>query len=121
MSMSSGFRISAMFTMEETETLPSLILSAAMCEWQSIMPGMTNCPAASITGESLGNFAILYKDGAVLNRSVRNSENGGVFNHDDGGRVRRRGGMRQNWKGNHVEDGKEVKDLKIPCVNEKSR
>src|SRR5438093_9500513 len=54
MSMSSGFRISAMFTIEETETLPSLMLSAAMCEWQSIMPGITNCPAASITCASFG-------------------------------------------------------------------
>jgi len=38
-----------MFTIEETETLPSLMLSAAMWEWQSIIPGMTNWPAASIT------------------------------------------------------------------------
>ncbi len=38
-----------MFTIEETETLPSLTLSTAMCEWQSIIPGMTNCPGASMT------------------------------------------------------------------------
>src|SRR6267378_3404250 len=41
--------------MEETETLPSLTLpSMAMCEWQSMIPGMTNCPAASMTWASLG-------------------------------------------------------------------
>ncbi len=37
--------------------LPSLTLpSTAMCEWQSIMPGMTNWPAASMTCASFGAF-----------------------------------------------------------------
>src|SRR5580704_3350331 len=44
-----------MFTIEETETLPSLTLpSTAMCEWQSMMPGMTNWPATSNTWASFG-------------------------------------------------------------------
>ena len=93
MSMSSGFRTSAIFAMDETETLPSFTLpSMAMCEWQSMMPGMTNWPAASITCASfgalmelrhLGNFAILNKDGAVLDGAVRNGEDRGVLNQDD--------------------------------------
>ena len=33
---------------ELTVVPPSLIESAAICEWQSMMPGETNCPAASI-------------------------------------------------------------------------
>ena len=44
-----------MLAMEETAMLPSLTLpSMAMCEWQSMMPGMTNWPAASITWASFG-------------------------------------------------------------------
>src|SRR5580704_3536264 len=44
-----------MFTMDETETLPSFTLpSTAMCEWQSMMPGITYWPAASITCASFG-------------------------------------------------------------------
>src|SRR6201993_5476670 len=39
-----------MLAMEETETLPSLTPpSMAMWEWQSMIPGITNWPAASIT------------------------------------------------------------------------
>src|SRR2546423_1279324 len=57
MEMSSGLSTSAMFTIEETEMLPSFTSpSIAMCEWQSIMPGMTNWPAASITCALLGAF-----------------------------------------------------------------
>ena len=44
-----------MLTMDDTETLPSLMLSAAMCEWQSMMPGITNWPPASITFASAGS------------------------------------------------------------------
>src|SRR5271170_24736 len=41
--------------MEETETLPSFTLpSTAMCEWQSMIPGITYWPAASITCASFG-------------------------------------------------------------------
>src|ERR1035438_1699268 len=47
--MSSGLSTSSMPTMEDTATAPSLMLSAAMCEWQSMMPGITNWPPASIT------------------------------------------------------------------------
>ena len=44
-----------MLAIDETEMLPSLTLpSMAMCEWQSMMPGMTNWPAASMTLAPLG-------------------------------------------------------------------
>src|ERR1700731_3384642 len=56
MEMSSGFKTSSMPTMADTETLPSLILSAAMCEWQSIMPGITNLPETSTTVASAGTL-----------------------------------------------------------------
>src|ERR1700722_12861388 len=56
MAISSGFRTSSMPTMADTETLPSLILSAAMCEWQSIMPGITNLPETSTTVASAGTL-----------------------------------------------------------------
>jgi len=48
-----------MFTIEETDTEPSLTLpSTAMCEWQSMMPGVTNWPVASITTASAGAFRV---------------------------------------------------------------
>src|SRR6266852_426959 len=113
MSMSSGLRISAMLTIEDTETLPSLMLSAAMCEWQSMMPGMTN----------FSDFAILNKDGAVLDGSMRDSEDGGVSNHDDGGSVRRRGSDRQREvkEIKEAKDVKEVKGSEALCADEESR
>src|ERR1035438_8675926 len=55
--MSSGLMMSRMFTIEETETLPSLIPpSPAMCEWQSMMPGIRYCPPASITVAPCGTI-----------------------------------------------------------------
>src|SRR2546430_1180051 len=49
MAMSSGLMTSLISTIEDTDTLPSLTPpSTAMWEWQSIMPGMTNWPAASM-------------------------------------------------------------------------
>ncbi len=49
MAISSGFSTSSIDTIEETEMLPSLMLSAAMWEWQSMMPGITYWPAASMS------------------------------------------------------------------------
>ena len=41
--------MSLMSTMDDTETLPSLMPpSPAMCEWQSMMPGITYWPLASM-------------------------------------------------------------------------
>src|ERR1700722_19823481 len=85
MSMSSGFKTSAVLAIDETEMLPSLTFpSIAICEWQSMMPGITNWPLASMTCASFGDFTILNKDGAVLDRAVRDGEDGGVLNQDDG-------------------------------------
>src|SRR5229473_10300 len=66
------------------------------------------------------DFAIFNEDGAVLNRSVRNSENGGILNDDDGGRVRRRGGVRQR----HAKETNEVEERKeseVPSSDEEFR
>src|SRR4051812_47889040 len=55
--MSSGLMMSLISTIEETETLPSLMPpSPPMCEWQSMMPGMTYCPPASITVAPAGSI-----------------------------------------------------------------
>ena len=41
--------MSLISTIAETLVLPSLIPpSPAICEWQSMMPGITNCPDASM-------------------------------------------------------------------------
>src|SRR5271170_6436901 len=58
--MSSGFRTSPTLTIELTATLPSFTLpSTAICEWQSMMPGMTYMPVASITVAPAGTFTLL--------------------------------------------------------------
>jgi hypothetical protein len=57
-------------TIEETETLPSLMLSAAMCEWQSMMPGITYWPPASITLAPAGTV-ILVPTSAILPSRIR--------------------------------------------------
>src|SRR5260370_38482626 len=54
--MSSGFKTHSMPTIADTDTLPSLVLSAAIWEWQSMMPGITNCPDASIVLASAGSI-----------------------------------------------------------------
>jgi hypothetical protein len=77
-------------TMDETETLPSLMPSAAMCEWQSMMPGITNCPPASMILASGGMHHLFahFRDFSVANqdRSVQSAfghgQNGCVLNHD---------------------------------------
>ena len=57
MAMSSGLRTSLISTMEETLMLPSLMPpSTAMCEWQSMMPGMTYWLAASMTLAPAGSM-----------------------------------------------------------------
>ena len=43
-------------------------------------------------GADFGDFAILNKDGAVLDGAVRNGEDGGVLNQDDRRRIGRSGG-----------------------------
>src|SRR5271157_2045222 len=56
MEMSSGLMMSWISTIDETETLPSLMPpSPAMWEWQSMMPGMTYCPPASMMVAPLGS------------------------------------------------------------------
>ena len=46
-----------MFAIDETETLPSFTPpSIAMCEWQSMIPGITYWPFASITVAPSGTF-----------------------------------------------------------------
>src|ERR1044071_3485296 len=46
----SGSMMSRMRTMAVTESVPSLMLpSPAVCEWQSMMPGVTHLPVASMT------------------------------------------------------------------------
>ena len=85
-----------MLTIDETETLPSLMLSAAICEWQSMIPGIRNLPVASITmtpGEAamfvpsgtMGNLVALMahtgRGGEVLleeSSHILKSEMGGV-------------------------------------------
>ena len=49
MVMSRGFSTSRVRVIDVTENAPSLIASSIECEWQSIMPGVTNLPVASIT------------------------------------------------------------------------
>src|SRR5260370_34554450 len=57
-------------TIEETETLPSLMLSAAMCEWQSIVPGIRNLPVASMTVAPAG-AVIFGPTSAILPSRMR--------------------------------------------------
>ena len=55
-----------------------------MCEWQSMIPGVTNLPAASMTRRrrdgdvraDRGDLAVAKKDGAVRNRPLRDREDG---------------------------------------------
>jgi hypothetical protein len=54
MSTSVGSNTSAMPVIELTVVPPSLIESAAMCEWQSMMPGDTNVPVASTMSAPAG-------------------------------------------------------------------
>src|SRR5882757_5789024 len=66
------------------------------------------------------NFAILNKDRAVLDSSMRNGENGGVLNDDHGGRVCRRGGVRQR-EAKKIDEVQEVKESEVVCNDEKFR
>ena len=71
MSMSSGSITSSMPTIDDTDTLPSLTPpSTPMCEWQSMMPGMTYLPAASITVAPLGTET-LRPTSAILPLRIR--------------------------------------------------
>ncbi len=54
MSTSVGLKTSSMPVIELTVVPPSLIESAAMCEWQSMMPGETNLPVPSTTSAPAG-------------------------------------------------------------------
>src|SRR5260370_40888078 len=67
-----------------------------------------------------GDFAISNKDGAVLDGSMGDGEDGGVSNHDDGGRVGRRGSGRQR-EVKEINEVKEVKESEALCVGEESR
>src|SRR6266851_6156060 len=64
----------------------------------------------------LGDFAILNQDGAVLDRSMRDGEDGGISNHSDGGRVRRRGSVRRNWDVNEAKNADEVEERSTQTV-----
>src|SRR5208282_937327 len=69
--MSSGFKTSPTLTMELTATLPSFTLpSTAMCEWQSMIPGVTNIPEASITVAPAGSFTF-FPTSAILPSRIR--------------------------------------------------
>ena len=46
--MSSGLMTSSIPTIADTDTEPSLMASAAICEWQSMMPGIKCWPVASM-------------------------------------------------------------------------
>ena len=65
MSTSVGSKTSSMPVIELTVVPPSLIESAAMCEWQSMMPGDTNLPAASTTSAPPG-MATFAPTAAIL-------------------------------------------------------
>ena len=52
--MSVGLKTSSIPVIELTVVPPSLIESAAICEWQSMMPGDTNLPVASTMSAPLG-------------------------------------------------------------------
>ena len=96
MSMSSGSSTSSTPTIDVTDTLPSLTPpSTAMCEWQSMMPGMTNLPAASITVAPLGHgrrcadrgdLAVADEDRALVDRAVRDGQDRRVANDGRPGR-----------------------------------
>src|SRR5208282_2681057 len=69
--MSSGFKTSPTLTMELTATLPSFTLpSTAMCEWQSMIPGVTNIPEASITVAPAASFTF-FPTSAILPSRIR--------------------------------------------------
>src|SRR5260370_39022025 len=67
-----------------------------------------------------GDFAISNKDGAVLDGSMGDGEDGGVSNHDDGGRVGGRGSGRQR-EGKGINEGKEGKESEAPWLGAGSR
>src|SRR6266850_2867636 len=66
------------------------------------------------------DFAIFNKDRAVLDRSVRNGENGCILNDDDGGRVRWRGGVGQR-QAKETNEAEEVKESEVLCSDEEFR
>src|SRR5437763_11496956 len=49
MLMSVSLMTSRVRTIAETESVPSLMASSAVCEWASMMPGVTYMPVASMT------------------------------------------------------------------------
>jgi len=67
-----------------------------------------------------GDLAVLNQDGAMLDGSMRDGEDGGVSNHNDGGRVRRRGSSRK-WETKEIKEAKDVKKSEVLCVEEGSR
>jgi len=90
--MSSESNTSAMFTIEDTETEPSLTLpSTAMCEWQSMMPGVNEL-AGAVDHQGVrrcfqhaansGDLSVLDQDVALVECAVRNGEDRGVANQD---------------------------------------
>ena len=80
--------------MADTDTLPSLMLSAAMCEWQSMMPGITNCPAASMIWAS-GGIVTFSPTSAILPLRIKIDPSERALGHRQHGRIpndyRRRG------------------------------
>src|SRR5207247_1593091 len=65
MSTSVGSKTSSMPVIELTVVPPSLMESAAMCEWQSMIPGDTNLPAASTMSAPAG-IETLAPSAAIL-------------------------------------------------------
>ena len=70
MSTSVGSKTSSMPVIELTVVPPSLIESAAMCEWQSMMPGETNLPAPSTTSAPAGTATFAPTAAILPSRST---------------------------------------------------
>ena len=104
MSTSVGEKTSSIPVIELTVVPPSLIESAAMCEWQSMMPGEMNLPAASTTSAPAGigdvradcrHLAVAQDDRSVLDRPLGDGENRAALDGDHRGWSRLRGEGRE--------------------------
>ena len=89
-----GSSTSAMPTIELTVVPPSLIASFAMCEWQSMIPGVMYLPVTSITcapagnrhvGADGGDLAVADQDRRVRQDAFRDGVNRPAAQRDDAG------------------------------------
>ena len=116
MSTSVGSNTSSMPVIELTVVPPSLIESAAMCEWQSMIPGETNLPAAvddlgagrhRHVRADRGDLAAAQDDRAVLDRASRCRQDRRAADRDDrigGARLRLRPGRERRPGEAHEEN-----------------